>query len=209
MLPSKEDIKASLDGRFPVALYDRLAASSVAIAGLGGLGSHIAVMLTRSGIGHLHLVDFDTVDISNLNRQEYDIRHLGIAKTQALTSRLRELNPYIRITSDNIIVDSSNAASIFGKYKIVCEAFDKAENKAMLISTLLSECPDTIVISGNGMAGYQDADLIHTRRAGKRLFICGDEKTDIGNGIGLMASRVSVCAGHQANKVIQLLLNEA
>ena len=49
----------------------RLAAARVGVAGLGGLGSHIAVMLARSGVGALHLVDFDLVDESNLNRQHY------------------------------------------------------------------------------------------------------------------------------------------
>ena len=87
---TKEDMKKSLDGRFPIEWYEILNRAEVAIAGLGGLGSHIAVMLARSGIGKLHLVDFDVVDISNLNRQEYDVRHIGIKKTEALTDRLKE-----------------------------------------------------------------------------------------------------------------------
>lgn len=207
MIPTREDIKKSLDGRFPAKLYEKLEESEVAIAGLGGLGSNIAVMLARTGVGHLHLVDFDAVDISNLNRQVYDIRHLGIPKTKALSDRLRELNPYITITVDNIMVTKQNAADIFGRFDIVCEAFDKADQKAMLINTLLTECPSTTVVSGNGMAGFGDANDIKTRKVNSRLYICGDETTDIGDGIGLMSPRVSICAGHQANKVIELLLS--
>lgn len=207
MIPTREEIKKSLDGRFPAKLYEKLEESEVAIAGLGGLGSNIAVMLARTGVGHLHLVDFDAVDISNLNRQVYDIRHLGIPKTKALSDRLRELNPYITITVDNIMVTKQNAADIFGRFDIVCEAFDKADQKAMLINALLTECPSTTVVSGNGMAGFGDANNIKTRKVNSRLYICGDETTDIGDGIGLMSPRVSICAGHQANKVIELLLS--
>ena len=207
MIPSRKDIQKSLDGRFPKSLYEKLASSKVAIAGLGGLGSNIAVMLARTGVGHLHLVDFDTVDISNLNRQVYDIRHLGIKKTKALSDRLLELNPYINITTEDICVNEHNAARIFGHYNIVCEAFDKADQKAMLINTILTECRSTVVVSGNGMAGYGDANNITTRKVTDRLYICGDQATDIGDGIGLMAPRVSICAGHQANMVINLLLD--
>lgn len=203
-----EEMKKSLDGRFPIEWYEILNKAEIAIAGLGGLGSHIAVMLARSGIGRLHLVDFDVVDISNLNRQEYDVRHIGIKKTEALTDRLKEINPYVKITSDDIRITPANAAYIFSKYPVVCEAFDKAEEKAMLINTLLAECKDTVIVSGNGMAGLGDAGSIKTRKAGRRLYICGDESTDIGAGVGLMAPRVSVCAGHQANQVIRIILEK-
>lgn len=60
----------------------------VAIAGLGGLGSNIAMLLVRSGVGHLMLVDFDTVEKSNLNRQQYLPRHIGMWKTDALAEQL-------------------------------------------------------------------------------------------------------------------------
>ena len=90
---------------------------------------------------------------------------------------------------------------------ILCEAFDQAEGKAMLISALLSQCPNMTIVSGSGMAGYGDCNAIRTRRAMRRLYLCGDETTDIGEGMGLMAPRVAVCAGHQANQVLQLILD--
>ena len=81
----------------------------IAIAGLGGLGSNIAIGLARIGVGQLHLVDFDRVDLSNLNRQQYFLRHLGMEKTEAMTELLREVNPYLdvravccRVTEENI-----------------------------------------------------------------------------------------------------------
>lgn len=91
-------------------------------------------------------------------------------------------------------------------YPIVCEAFDKPDQKAMLVREVLGQCPETIVVSGNGMAGFGDTNDIQTRQMMRRLYVCGDQKTDVGNGIGLMAPRVAACAAHQANKVLQLIL---
>lgn len=207
-IPSKELLEAAFDARFPIEIKNKLQKARVAIAGLGGLGSNIAVMLTRSGIGHLLLVDFDTVDITNLNRQAYRIPHLNLPKTQALPQILWEINPYIDLETRCLRVTPKNAPAIFGSYPIVCEAFDGAQNKAMLVNTLLEKCPDTTIVSGNGMAGYGDCNTIATRRKMRRLYLCGDATTDIGDGMGLMAPRVAVCAGHQANMVIRLILQE-
>ncbi len=208
MIPTKKEMEQCWDGRFPFKLFQTLQSSMVSIAGLGGLGSHIAVMLARSGVGKLHLVDFDRVEMSNLNRQEYDVRHIGQYKTQALCQRLLEINPYIEIVTDTLRITAENASTLFSKSPIVCEAFDMPDQKAMLINTVLEQCPNTVIVSGNGMAGYGSANTIQTRKFNKRLYICGDEKTDVQSGIGLMAPRVSVCAGHQANQVIRILLNE-
>ena len=83
-IPTWEEIRQICGQRFSPEVYEKMQAASAAIAGLGGLGSNIAVMLARTGIGKLKLIDFDRVDLSNLNRQVYDIRHLGRKKTEAL-----------------------------------------------------------------------------------------------------------------------------
>ena len=172
----------------------------------GGLGSNIAVMLARSGIGHLLLVDFDTVDVTNLNRQMYMIPHLGRPKAEALPDILCQINPYLEYESVCVKVTPENVKQLFEMYPIVCEAFDKPDQKAMLVRELLGQCPETMVVSGNGMAGLGDTNDIQTRKMMRRLYVCGDQKTDVGNGIGLIAPRVAACAAHQANKVLQLIL---
>lgn len=205
-IPTEEEMKQICDERFSQEIYAKLQAASAVIAGLGGLGSNIAVMLVRTGVGKLKLVDFDTVDLSNLNRQVYDIRHLGRKKTDALAERLREINPYLNLETCNCKITEENASEILSGYPYICEAFDDPRAKAMLAEQVLCGIPDAFLISGSGMAGWGDADDIHTRQVGNRFFICGDENTDISGGVGLMAPRVAVCAGHQANKVIQLIL---
>ena len=205
---SKEELDRAFDARFPDEMREKLRRAKVAVAGLGGLGSNIAVMLARSGIGHLFLVDFDVVDVTNLNRQMYFISHLGLPKTEALPQILYQINPYLTCESVRIKVMPENVRELFKEYPIVCEAFDKPDQKAMLVRELLMQCPETIVVSGNGMAGYGDTNDICTSQKMRRLYVCGDQKTDVGGGIGLMASRVAACAAHEANKVIQLIMEK-
>jgi sulfur carrier protein ThiS adenylyltransferase len=189
-------------------MKEKLQNASVAIAGLGGLGSNIAVSLARSGVGHLFLVDFDVVDVTNLNRQMYTIPHLGMPKTQAMREILNRINPWLDIQMQQIRVTAENARELFAGWPIVCEAFDRPDQKAMLVGSLLSQCPDTIVVSGNGMAGLGDANDIRTQQKLRRLYVCGDDTTESAPGAGLMAPRVAICAGHQANKVLQLIIGE-
>ena len=205
---SNEELDRAFDARFPDEMRKKLRGAKVAVAGLGGLGSNIAVMLARSGIGHLFLVDFDVVDVTNLNRQMYFISHLGLPKTEALPQILYQINPYLTCESVRIKVMPENVRELFKEYPIVCEAFDKPDQKAMLVRELLMQCPETIVVSGNGMAGYGDTNDICTSQKMRRLYVCGDQKTDVGGGIGLMAPRVAACAAHEANKVIQLIMEK-
>ena len=203
---SREQLDQAFDARFPEEMRTKLRNARVAVAGLGGLGSNIAVMLARSGVGELLLVDFDTVDVTNLNRQMYLIPQLGKPKAEALPEILYQINPYLSYRSVCIKVTPDNVKELFSEYPIVCEAFDKPDQKAMLVRELLMQCPKTIVVSGNGMAGYADANEIRTCQVMKRLYVCGDQSTDVGNGIGLIAPRVAVCAAHEANKVLQLIM---
>lgn len=204
----KEVLDKAFDERFSPEIKEKLSNAYVAIAGLGGLGSNIAVMLARSGVGHLLLIDFDSVDVTNLNRQVYMIPHVGMKKTEALKTILEQINPYLDYEFKSVKVTPEMVKDLFSAYPIVCEAFDKPDQKAMLVGELLSQFEDTVVVSGNGMAGYQDANEIVTKQKLRRLYVCGDEHTDVLDGIGLMAPRVTVCAAHQANKVIQIILND-
>lgn len=207
-VPSEAEFDAVKDERFSPQIYERLKIAKVAIAGLGGLGSHIAVMLARSGVGHLHLVDFDRVDLGNLNRQVYTVDELGMPKTEGLKRILLKINPYINVSYENIKVDNENIKQLFTGFNIVCEAFDNPSAKAMIVSELLSRDSETIIVSGSGMAGYGDANEIKTEKKFSRLYVCGDGKSDAFEGIGLMAPRVMICAGHQANMIVRLILGE-
>lgn len=203
---SQTELDQAFDARFPKKMQEKLRNARVAVAGLGGLGSNIAVMLARSGIGKLLLVDFDVVDVTNLNRQMYFIPQLGKPKTEAILELLFQINPYASYESVCVKVTPDNVKSLFETYPIVCEAFDRPAQKAMLVRELLAQCPETTVVSGNGMAGYADTNEIQTRQRMRRLYVCGDQKTDVGTGTGLIAPRVTACAAHEANQVLQLIM---
>lgn len=186
----------------------KLQNACVGIAGLGGLGSHIAVSLARMGVGKLVLADFDRVDVTNLHRQQYFVDQVGLFKTEALADTLRKIDPWIQLELHPVRLTPENLPTIFGSCPILCEAFDKAEEKAMLLETVLTELPHTTVVSGSGMAGMGSVNQIQTRKAMKRLYLCGDGETDVAEYGSLFASRVAVCAGHQAHVVLRLLLGE-
>ena len=185
----------------------KLKKTRVCILGLGGLGSNVAVLLARSGIGYLKLVDFDIVEASNLNRQQYRISHIGIKKTEAMKSIIREINPFVEVDILDIKVDRENIYSIVGDIEIVVEAFDRAETKAMTLEKLLTD-KNKIVVSASGMAGLGSANEIVTRKIKDNFYLIGDNYSDYEEYSGIMSTRVMICAAHQANMVLRLILGE-
>lgn len=205
---SKEDINQALWERHSLETQEKLSKGRVAIAGLGGLGSNVAFALARIGVGHLHLIDFDRVDLTNLNRQQYFLKHVGRNKTDALKEQLLEINPYLEIITDCVRVTEENLIFLFQEEDIICEAFDDPDAKAMLACGILEHFPDKKLVSASGLAGYESSNLIHTRRVSRNFYLCGDEKTEAVYGKGLMAPRAVLCAAHEANMITRLLLGE-
>lgn len=185
----------------------KLKKTRVCILGLGGLGSNVAVLLARSGIGFLKLVDFDTVEASNLNRQQYRISHIGLKKTEAMKSIIKEINPFVETEVLDIKIDRKNIYSTVGDIEIVVEAFDRAETKAMLMEELLTNT-NKIVVSASGMAGLGSANEIVTRKIKDNFYLIGDNYSDYEEYSGIMSTRVMLCAAHQANMVLRLILGE-
>ena len=203
---TEEEIQKALCERHSPEIQAKLNEAKVAIAGLGGLGSNVAYSLARIGVGHLHLIDFDKVDITNLNRQQYFMRHIGMYKTDALKELLMEINPYLDIRVDCVKVTDENMEKLFAEEDIICEAFDVPECKALLVNGILEHFPGKKLVAASGMAGFADSNMIRTRKVMKNFYLCGDEKTEPGYARGLMAPRVAICAGHEANQIVQLIL---
>ena len=205
MLPTKDEWVKALTERHGEELQKSFASATVAVCGLGGLGSNIAIALARAGIGKLLLIDFDYVDITNLHRQQYKASQIGMYKTEALTENLREISPYIALEAHTARMTEGNAVQLLKDADIICEAFDDAETKAMLTNTVLAEMPDKYLVAASGMAGMDTPNTIKTRKITKRFYLCGDEISDVSDGIGLVAPRVALCAAHQAHTVLRIL----
>lgn len=208
MIPAREEWHMALEARHGAVLQGRLDRAAVAVCGLGGLGSNIAVALTRAGVGRLILIDFDRVDITNLHRQQYKITQLGMYKTDALSENLDEIAPYTARETHTVRIDENNAQELLKDADIICEAFDNAECKAMLTNLVLETMPDKYLVAASGMAGLGSPNAIRTRRITDRFYLSGDGVSDVADDIGLVAPRVMICAAHQAQTVIRILAEQ-
>ena len=208
MIPSKNEWMDALVARHGGGLHERFSSATVAICGLGGLGSNIAIALARAGIGKLILIDFDRVDITNLHRQQYKANQIGCYKTEALAENLLEIAPYTEVKAVTTKITEENFADFLKEADVVCEAFDDAEAKAMLVNGVLEQLPDCYLVAASGMAGMDTPNTIRTRKVMKRFYLCGDETNDVADTIGLVASRVMLCAAHQTHTVLRILAGE-
>ena len=208
MIPTKEEWNNALEERHGKELHRAFSSATVAICGLGGIGSNIAITLARAGIGKLILIDFDCVDITNLHRQQYKADQIGMYKSDALADNLREIAPYIELEAHTERITEDNVLTLLKDADIICEAFDDAECKAMLTNTVLTELPDKYLVAASGMAGMGVTNSIKTRRITSSFYICGDETSEVSDGIGLVAPRVALCAAHQAHTVLRILAKQ-
>ena len=208
LIPTKEEWYRALSERHGEKTQKCFESATVAICGLGGLGSNIAFALARAGIGKLILIDFDSVDITNLHRQQYKATQIGMNKTDALKENLSEIAPYVKIETHSVRLDEGNAETILEKADIICEAFDDAECKSMLLNIVTERIPEKYLVAASGMAGMGSANTIQTRRISKRFYLCGDGASDVSEAGSLVASRVMLCAAHQAHTVLRILTKQ-
>ena len=204
----KEEWNRALSERHGEKLQKKFSSATVAVCGLGGLGSNIAIALARAGVGKLILIDFDSVDISNLHRQQYKANQIGMDKTKALSENLREIAPYVELETYTVRITEDNAVELLKDADIICEAFDDAECKAMLTNLVLESMPEKYLVAASGMAGFGSANIIQTRKVMSRFYLCGDEESDVQSEGSLVASRVMLCAAHQAHTVLRILAGE-
>jgi len=205
-VPTREEMLAALKKRQGADAVRKLQAATVAVCGLGGLGSNIAISLARAGVGKLILVDFDCVDVTNLHRQQYKACQVGLPKPEALLANLKEIAPYTEYETHFEKVTAENVATLLANADVVCEAFDNAEAKAMLVNAVLETMPQKFLVAASGMAGFEGGNTIRTRKITDKFYLCGDGVSDVADGIGLVAPRVMLCAAHQALTAVRLIL---
>ncbi len=184
-----------------------LQTKKVGIAGAGGLGSNCAVTLARIGVGTIVIADFDVVSESNLNRQYFFYDQIGRPKTLALKENILKINPEVTVETYQVMLDRDNIPGIFADCDVIVEAFDLADQKEMLIETLLTHFPGKPLVAGLGMAGWGMNDKIHVRKI-DNMYICGDEISEIGPDLPPIAPRVGIVANMQANVVTEILLED-
>ncbi|MBD3314458.1 MAG: sulfur carrier protein ThiS adenylyltransferase ThiF [Chitinivibrionales bacterium] len=207
-IPSSDELEALMAARHTPGVHEKVRDATVGIAGVGGLGSHVAVALARTGVGKLILADFDIVEPSNLNRQCFFTDQIGVSKVEAMRANLERINPYITIETHRLKLDSKNCVEIFEGVDALVEAFDGAEGKAMLTTAFCCAFPATPLVGASGVAGYFPGNIVQVRRFAGNVWIVGDLEHAAAPGMGLMAPRVGIAAHQQANAVLRLLLGE-
>ena len=173
-IPTKEEMNEALCQRVGKELQAKISSAVVAVCGLGGLGSNIAYSLARAGVGTLILIDFDRVDVSNLNRQQYKAAQIGMEKPQALAENLREIAPYIALTHYTQKITPENVVPLLSGADIICEAFDAATEKSMLVNAVLEQLPDKYLVAGSGMARARPAQTASKPAGLQSVFICAE-----------------------------------
>jgi sulfur carrier protein ThiS adenylyltransferase len=205
-LPGKNELDAALVERHSERVQSRLQQASVAVMGLGGLGSAVAVALARIGVGKLLLADYDVVELSNLNRQYYFLDQLGVPKTEALKQNLERINPYISIELIQRRLTEDMIPKLFGGVDVLVECFDDPVMKAAGLRAALTALPGVGYVGASGVAGYGDNNMICTRKIKHHVYLVGDFQSAAEDGMSLMAPRVGIAAHQQANQVLRILM---
>lgn len=208
-VPSYEEMQSLMTARHTPMVADRMKTARIAVCGLGGLGSNIALNLARMGVGELLLIDFDVVEPSNLNRQQYYTDQIGMKKTEATLINLKRVNPYTKYDMRDMFLTKDNLKGLFDGYDVIIEAFDNAQTKAMFIPAVSSLYPDAQVIGASGVAGLGHHTDFRIIKAGKNVHLVGDFVSEARVGRGLMATRVVIAAGIQANLAVRFILGDA
>ena len=133
------------------AAMARLSRAHVAVFGLGGVGSYAAECLARAGVGELTLIDGDTLNESNLNRQLYALRStLGRSKAETAAARCLDINPALRVHPIEGLYDAGHRDAFWGPYDYVADAIDLVSCKLDLIETAVRRGVPILSALGTG-----------------------------------------------------------
>lgn len=178
------------------------------IAGAGGLGSNVAMLLVRAGIGEITVVDYDVIAPSNINRQQFFYDQIGATKVDALKANLERINPFVDIRVINQKLSPENFEQIIpADCDIIFECFDNPVCKAELVRFCISNRNHIYTVAVSGIAGYGDVSTITSKNISSNLYIVGDFESAVEDGLGTLSTRVMYGAALQAHLGINLLIS--
>ncbi len=137
-----------------------LSKKSVLVVGIGGVGGYVCDALVRSGIGKIVIVDYDRVDITNINRQVAAYHStIGMKKVTVMEKRLKDINPNVEVVSFDLFLDKDTIEDVFSThFDYVVDACDSIPSKKILIDKCLKS--DIPIISSMGTARKMDPSLL-------------------------------------------------
>ena len=192
-----------LERYFSQPQLQKIRSVKIGIAGAGGLGSNCAMFLVRSGFCHFVIVDMDTVDASNLNRQNYFLDQVDHHKVDALAENLQRINPAVEVSVRNCRLSKENFDPVFEDCTILVEAFDKPDIKADFAEHFAGK--GKFLVTASGLAGFGTGNRIVTRQVRPDFYVVGDESNGIDTAPPL-APAVTIAAAKEADVVLGYVL---
>ena len=175
----------------------------IGIAGAGGLGSNCAQALVRSGFKNFKIVDFDVINLSNLNRQFFFDSQIDVKKIEALAENLKNINSEIHIELFDLKISQENA-KIFEDCDVIVEAFDNPECKKIIVEKYMNS--GKLVVAASGVAGFGNSDEIKVHKIKENFYIVGDLVSEADTDCPPLAPKVQIVAAKQADVVLSYIL---
>ncbi|MGM0461283.1 MAG: sulfur carrier protein ThiS adenylyltransferase ThiF [Fibrobacterota bacterium] len=185
--------------------YEKIENTVIGIGGAGGLGSNCAFNLVRAGFRHFYIYDFDTVELSNLNRQFFFHSQCGRDKVSALAQNLTDILPDIHIHPRKIRITEHTIDDLFAPCDVVVEACDTVESKRLIVETFLHS--PKLLITASGLAGWGNMNQIEVRRISKTVVSIGDFKNEACPKTPPVSPRVNAVAAMQADAILDIIIN--
>jgi len=196
-----------MESKIVADIQTKMQKAVIGIAGLGGLGSNVAIAMARLNPAGLIIADFDCVEAGNLNRQQYYPDQIGSHKADAMTTNLKRIAPDLKIEAHKVKLTAENIPQIFARADVIAECFDGPEEKQMIVEIVLRKMAQPIV-SVSGIAGYGRSNEITTKQLSNRLILVGDDVSGIEQDPVLTSTRVGLAAYHQANAIVEVIIDK-
>lgn len=186
----------------------RLKQSRVLIVGLGGLGSPVALYLAAAGVGELHLADFDTVDLTNLQRQIiHDSEQVGVAKVDSAMARLSAINPQIALVPHRSVLDEDSLAAAVAAVDLVLDCSDNFTTREAVNAACVAAGKP--LVSGAAIRLEGQLAVFDPRNAASPCYHClyghGSEAELTCSEAGVVGPLVGLVGSLQALEALKLL----
>ena len=191
----------------------KLKKASVLIIGIGGLGSSVIQYLNAAGVGKIGIVDYDKVELSNLNRQLiYKNSDIGKSKVDVAKNYISELNSFTKIEIFEMRIDEKNLPNIIGDYDILADCTDNLETRLSINDVCTKFKKKSVVSAVGGFFGQiasfdsKDDDLNNPNKTYRDLMKHQSFEEDSCDNIGTIGSVVGAIGAMQATEIIKLII---
>ncbi len=200
-----DSFRTALLRYLPLEYLEKISDVTVGVAGCGGIGSNCSQNLVRCGFRRFLLVDYDTVEPSNLNRQFFFYDQIGKEKVEMLKNNLLMINPDLDIATVVDRVTPDNMREIFKECSVIIEGFDDPVAKREIVEGFIGS--NKLIVAVSGIAGSGNSDLIVTKKINKNFYVVGDFRSEVSDTLPPYSPYISIAAAKQADIVLNYFLN--